>query len=115
MDSRKKEELEALQHGQDYLSYKSTLSEPLVWIFIDEAHEVLRREGKTPASDILTQIIREGRQPGIGMVMATQQPGEIHKDVITQSDIVISFKVTAKPDVDALNLINQIRLKIYSP
>lgn len=110
MDARKKEELEAIQHGQDYLSYKSQRDEPLVWIFIDEAHEFLKREEKTPATDALIQLLREGRQPGISLVLATQQPGQIHKDVMTQSDIVISHRVTAKPDMEALNEIMQTYL-----
>jgi hypothetical protein len=44
------------------------------------------------------------------MVMATQQPGQIHHDVMTQSDIIISHRITAKPDIDALNLIMQTYL-----
>ncbi|MFH1290814.1 MAG: ATP-binding protein [Nanoarchaeota archaeon] len=110
MDARKKEELEALQHGQDYLSYKSLRKEPLVWIFIDEAHEFLPKEGKTPATDALVQILREGRQPGISLVLATQQPGQIHKDVMTQSDIILAHRLTAQPDIEALNQIMQTYL-----
>lgn len=110
MDSRKKEELSALQHGQDYLSFKTSRPEPLVWIFVDEAHEFLPKEGKTPATDALVQILREGRQPGLSLVLATQQPGQIHKDVMTQSDIVISHRVTAKPDIEALNEVMQTYL-----
>ncbi|MBI5804399.1 ATP-binding protein [Candidatus Pacearchaeota archaeon] len=107
MDARKEEEIESLQHGYQYLSYKSTRKEPLVWIFIDEAHEFLPRGEKTPATDALVQLLREGRQPGISLVLATQQPGQIHKDVMTQSDIVISHRITAKPDIEALNEIMQ--------
>jgi DNA helicase HerA-like ATPase len=107
MDSRKKEELEAIRYGQDYLMYKSVRQEPLVWIFIDEAHEFLPNFGKTPATDSLVQLLREGRQPGISMVLATQQPGKIHSDVMTQSDIIISHKITAKEDVEKLNEIMQ--------
>lgn len=107
MDSRKKEELKSLQHGQDYLSYKSSRSDPLVWVFIDEVHEFLPKEGKTPATDALIQLLREGRQPGISLVMATQQPGQIHHDAMSQSDIVISHRVTAKADLEALNEIMQ--------
>ena len=110
MDARKKEEIEAVRHGQEYLAYKSQRQEPLVWIFIDEGHEFLPKEGKTPATDALIQLLREGRQPGISMVMATQQPGQIHHDVMTQSDIIISHRITAKPDIDALNLIMQTYL-----
>lgn len=110
MDSRKKEEIESIRHGEDYLSYKTGTEDPLVWIFIDEAHEFLPSRGKTPATEALMQLLREGRQPGISLVLATQQPGQIHKDVMTQSDIVISHRVTAKPDIEALNEIMQTYL-----
>jgi len=110
MDARKREELAALQLGQDYLSYGASRKDPLVWIFIDEAHEFLPRTGKTPATDALVQLLREGRQPGISLVLATQQPGQIHKDVMTQSDIVLAHRITAKPDMEALNDIMQTYL-----
>src|SRR5690606_31639421 len=110
MDSRKKEERQSLQHGANYLSYSMQRDTPLVWLFVDEAHEFLPREGKTPATDALVQILREGRQPGISLVLATQQPGQIHKDVMTQSDIVISHKVTSQQDIEALNQIMQTYL-----
>jgi len=107
MDSRKDEEIQAIQHGADYARYRIKREMPLVWIFIDEAHEFLPKEGNTPSTDALVQLLREGRQPGISLVLATQQPGKIHTDAITQSDIVISHRVTAKLDVDALNDITQ--------
>ena len=110
MDARKQEELESIHHGQDYLSYKPYRSEPLVWLFLDEAHEFLARDSVTPATAALQQILREGRQPGISLVLATQQPGQIHKDVMTQSDIIISHRVTSKPDIEALNDIMQTYL-----
>ncbi|MCK4997450.1 ATP-binding protein [Candidatus Pacearchaeota archaeon] len=107
MASRKNEEIQAVQHGADYARYKVKRDMPLVWIFIDEAHEFLPVTGKTPATDALVQLLREGRQPGISLVVATQQPGKIHTDAITQADIVMSHKITAKLDVDALNAVTQ--------
>ena len=83
---------------------------PLVWIMIDEAHEFLPKEGKTPATDALVMLLREGRQPGISLVLATQQPGEIHQDVLTQSDIVISHRLTSRIDIEALNNMMQTYL-----
>ncbi len=109
-DSRKKEEIQSIQHGLDYMSYKQTRDTPLIWLFIDEAHEFLPKTGKTPATDALIQLLREGRQPGISVVLATQQPGQIHKDVMTQSDIVLAHRVTSKPDITALNEIMQTYL-----
>jgi uncharacterized protein len=106
MTARKQEELDSIREGKSYLSY-SKHKDPLVWMFIDEAHEFLPKTGKTPATDALIQILREGRQPGISIVLATQQPGQIHHDVMTQADIVIAHRVTAKQDIEALNEIMQ--------
>jgi len=80
---------------------------PMVWLLIDEAHEFLPKEGKTAASDALITILREGRQPGISLVLASQQPGKIHTDVMTQADTVISHRLTAKLDVEALGTLMQ--------
>jgi len=107
MKARKSEEVESVSKGLDFFNIASKKENPLVWIFIDEAHEFLPKEGKTTATDALVQILREGRQPGISLVLATQQPGQIHRDVMTQSDIVISHRVTSAPDVEALNQIMQ--------
>jgi len=107
MDARKKEEIKAVSKGLEYSSYSEKKETPLIWLFIDEAHEFLPLEGKTIATDALTQLLREGRQPGISLVLATQQPGQIHKDVMTQSDIVISHRVTSATDLEALNRIMQ--------
>ncbi len=107
MHARKKEEIESISKGLDYLSEQSIKEMPLVWLFIDEAHEFLPLDKKTIATDALVQLLREGRQPGISLVLATQQPGQIHRDVMTQSDIVISHRVTSQPDLQALNHIMQ--------
>jgi hypothetical protein len=105
--ARKGEEVENIKKEKSYFYEEKTLEKPMVWIMVDEAHEFLPKEGKTPATDALVQLLREGRQPGISLVLATQQPGEIHKDVLTQSDIVISHRLTAQADVEALNSMMQ--------
>jgi len=107
MLARKREEIQAVQHGLDYLAFKPQREMPLVWLFLDEVHEFLPDKGKTPASDSLIQLLREGRQPGISLVMATQQPGALSRDAVTQSDIILSHRVTAMPDIKALNEIMQ--------
>ncbi|MBI4980881.1 ATP-binding protein [Candidatus Woesearchaeota archaeon] len=74
---------------------------------MDEAHELLPHDGKTAATDALITILREGRQPGISLILATQQPAKIHTDVMTQADIVISHRLTAQMDVQALGQLMQ--------
>ena len=109
MEERRREEIQTVQRGITNFGLKLKREMPLVWVFIDEAHEFLPKETekKTPASDSLIQLLREGRQPGISLVLATQQPGKIHTDALTQADIVISHRITAEQDIVALNQIMQ--------
>ncbi len=107
MESRKREEVQSVSQGLNYFSEIEQKENPLVWMFVDEAHEFLPLDGKTAATDALIQLLREGRQPGVSVVLATQQPGKIHTDVMTQSDIVIAHRVTSSQDLSALNSIMQ--------
>jgi hypothetical protein len=107
---RKTEELGDVEKSTTYFSKsldekgETELKEiPIVWVFVDEAHEFLPpAPQKTLATDSLIQILREGRQPGVNLVLATQQPGKIHTDAITQADIIISHRLTADLDIKAL-------------
>ena len=109
MLARKSEEFKSVDAAMHYFSkdVKEKMEEPLVWVAIDEAHEALPHEGKTAASDALITILREGRQPGISLILATQQPAKIHTDVMTQSDTVIAHRLTAKMDTEALGMLMQ--------
>lgn len=111
MKSRKYEEYQQVHAAEHYFSEEDhsqdQQEEPLVWLVIDEAHEFLPKDEKVASTDALVTIMREGRQPGISLVLATQQPGKIHTDVMTQSDIVLAHRITAKIDTDALGMLMQ--------
>jgi len=109
MIARKNEEYGAVHKAERFFSYEEEEENktPLIWLMLDEAHEFLPKLGKTTASEALITILREGRQPGISLVLVSQQPGKIHTDVMTQSDIVISHRITAKIDVEALGTLMQ--------
>jgi len=109
MVARKDEEYENVENAFNYFSRDVVEKQkmPLVWLVIDEAHEFLPREGKVASTDALVTVMREGRQPGLSLILATQQPGKIHTDVMTQSDTVLSHRITAKIDVDALGVLMQ--------
>jgi hypothetical protein len=101
--ARRKEELAEAQG----ISIKR---KPMPWILIDEAHNFVPNEG-TPASlDTLLKITREGRQPGITLVLVTQQPEKLHPDALSQTDILIAHRLTSKGDMDALRRIMQTYL-----
>ncbi|MBI4738030.1 ATP-binding protein [Candidatus Woesearchaeota archaeon] len=111
MLARKNEEFQQLHSAIDYFSAEDVAKKkqemPFVWLVLDEAHEFLPRQGSNVATDPLVTIMREGRQPGISLILATQQPGKIHTDVMTQADTVISHRITAKIDIDALGMLMQ--------
>ncbi len=109
MVARRTEEFEAVKSTTTLFEEEIPEKErkPMVWLMIDEAHEFLPKQGKTSATHALLTILREGRQPGISLVLASQQPGQIHTDVMTQSDTVISHRITAKVDIDALSALMQ--------
>ncbi len=109
MVARKSEEYESIYRETHLIEREEAeeKKEPLIWLIIDEAHEFLPNDATTVATKPLLTILREGRQPGISLVLASQQPGKIHTDVITQSDVVIAHRVTANVDVQALGNLMQ--------
>jgi len=109
MIARREEEFKEIYHATSYLGdeEKEVKKSPLVWLIIDEAHEFIPNDKETVATEPLVRVLREGRQPGISLVLASQQPGKIHRDVMTQSDIIISHRITAKLDTDALSELTQ--------
>ncbi len=113
MKIRKEEEFTAIESAEHFfrLEEEHKIKKPLVWLIIDEAHEFLPKDEKTAATDALITLLREGRQPGISLVLATQQPGKIHTDVMTQSDIILCHRITTKIDVDALAMLAQSYLR----
>ncbi len=75
---------------------------PMIWIFIDEAHNFVPSNKTVASSEIILKIVKEGRQPGISLFLATQQVEKIHRDVISQADLIISHRITSKNDIDSL-------------
>lgn len=98
--ARKAEEFEIMTGEK-----KKTI--PMVWIMIDEAHQFLPSTGQTAASEPLLTLIKQGREPGISLLMITQRPNKLHEDALAQADLVISHRLTAKADLEALRGIMQ--------
>jgi hypothetical protein len=98
--ARKAEEMEKI-------SGESRKSIPMVWVMMDEAHQFIPAEGETAASGAIHTLIKEGREPGISMLLITQIPNKLHKDVLAQTDIVISHRLTLQADLKALQSIMQ--------
>lgn len=80
---------------------------PRVWMLIDEAHQFVPKGQSTLAKDQLIRWAKEGRQPGLSMAVASQQPSAIDPEVLSQCDIILSHKLTSREDVLALNSLSQ--------
>jgi DNA helicase HerA-like ATPase len=83
---------------------------PMTWIISDEVHNFIPSEGETAATAPMLTLVKQGRQPGISLILITQRPNKLHEDAIAQSDLVISHRLTAKPDLDALGSVMQTYL-----
>jgi hypothetical protein len=83
---------------------------PMTWIITDEAENFIPIKKETAATHDILTLLRQGRQPGISLVLITQRPNKIHEDAIAQADLVIAHRLTAKPDLDALSAIMQTYL-----
>ncbi len=103
LTARKEEEAKSML-GED----KSEL--PMVWLMMDEAHQFLPNDAKTTSSDALLTLVKLGREPGISTVFITQQPYKLHPDALSQTDVVLSHRLTSEQDVKALETVMQTYL-----
>jgi DNA helicase HerA-like ATPase len=71
------------------------------WILIDEAHLVCPAERKTPANEVIVDYVKRGRDAGLSLVLATQQPSALDSSAISQVDLSIIHRLTFEPDITA--------------
>lgn len=70
----------------------------LPWLLVDEAHAFF--DGV--AASALRLLLTRGRAPGVSLVAATQRPSAVPGVAVSQSDLLISHRLTARDDVEAL-------------
>jgi len=76
---------------------------PITWLAIDEAHVFLPNEKSISKDVLIKQWMRQGRQPGAALLLATQRVASMDEEVLSHADIIISHRLTAQDDIDALN------------
>ncbi len=68
------------------------------------------------AGRVLTnEWLRQGRQPGLSLVLATQRPSALGKDVLSQADVIICHRLTLRDDIRALEEARPTYLKETIP
>jgi hypothetical protein len=77
----------------------------LVHLIVDEADLFAPQKPRRDDAHLLVtmeNIVRRGRNKGIGLTMATQRAAVLNKDVLTQVDALIAMRVAAPQDRDAI-------------
>jgi hypothetical protein len=79
---------------------------PLVWLAVDEAQLFIPRDHDTLSKEVLiSEWMRQGRQPGLSLIMATQRPSAVEPEVLSHSDLILCHRLTAQEDIDMLSMI----------
>lgn len=74
-------------------------------LIVDEADTFAPQRPMPNETSVLhhmSQVVRRGRVKGFRVVMITQRPATIHKDVITQINALVALRVTAPQDRGAI-------------
>jgi uncharacterized protein len=83
-----------------------------VWLFIDEAHVVAPSGNASPAKDALVEYVKRGRDAGLSLIMATQQPSAVDDRILSQVNISFSHRLTFQNDITSA--INRVPTKLLS-
>lgn len=73
-------------------------------VVVEEAHNFCPEKGflKTTSSDILRTIASEGRKFGLGLLIVSQRPAKVDKNVLSQCSTQVIMRVTNPNDLKAI-------------
>lgn len=80
-----------------------------VWLLIDEAHVVAPANLPSPAREALVEYVKRGRDAGLSLVLATQQPSAVDDRILSQVNISFNHRLTFQSDISAA--INRVPTK----
>lgn len=72
-----------------------------VWLVVDEAHVVAPNNSALPAREALVEYVKRGRDAGLSLVLATQQPSAIDDRILSQVNISFSHRLAFQSDIQA--------------
>lgn len=74
---------------------------PRSWIIIDEAHNYVPAVGVTPSRKPLKKYVDEGRNLGLSMVVATQNPSGLDPSLQRNADVLLVHSLSRHDDIAA--------------
>jgi hypothetical protein len=77
-----------------------------VLVVLDEAHHICPEEPENElqrqTTELAVLIAGEGRKYGIYLLLATQRPQKVHRNVVSQCENIVLMRMNSATDVDAL-------------
>lgn len=74
---------------------------PRSWIIIDEAHNYIPAVGVTPSRKPLKKYVDEGRNLGLSIVVATQNPAGLDPSIQRNADLLLIHSLSRHDDITA--------------
>jgi hypothetical protein len=71
---------------------------PRTWILMDEAHVLAGNDVSSVAADALVKYAKEGRNYGLSLAVATQQPSALNTRLVSQVETLICHQLTSPAD-----------------
>jgi hypothetical protein len=75
---------------------------PRTVVVLDEAQSFLAPGQRTPARDLFTRLVKEGRNVGLSAVLATQQPSALDQRVLSQVETFVAHQLVTELDIRAV-------------
>lgn len=71
---------------------------PRTWVMLDEAHVLAGSGESSVASEALIKYAKEGRNYGLSLAVATQQPSALESRLMSQVETVLTHQLTSPED-----------------
>lgn len=71
------------------------------WIIIDEAHNYIPARGNVPSKKPIKKYVDEGRNLGLSIVVATQQPSGLDPSIQRNADMLLIHALSHQDDISA--------------
>ena len=84
--------------------FLKTYEGPPCWVLLDEAHVMCPADHSTSAKEVLIKFAKRGRDKGLSLTLATQQPSAVDIQLISQKDIMIVHQLGIEADRRAARL-----------
>ncbi len=82
-------------------SHRASEGLPRSWIIIDEAHNYVPAVGLTPSKRPLRKYVDEGRNLGLSIVVATQNPAGLDPSLQRNADMLLVHSLSRHDDINA--------------